>query len=1781
MSLFNKTVSPPDTKEKTLAYKSVLDSLLLQTDLLKGEYNLKKIYDTIGTGLLKAGVSSFFTVVDNKRDLITLKHFYVPDSVPRSSVNTLNNKALNKKFNIERYRNYSNLIAQKKPLFVEHRTKEFYKIFSKYKNVLALYANYNALIVPLVIKNEVIGVLEFVSPKFKNKDLELFVEFSEKLMNQISKLVLFHEATKSEKRYKDLFERSDIGYLIFNTEHKNFIDANNKIVQISEYTPDELKQLNYLLLFHKNERVKVESIISNYINNISHKSPKNVSELETILLTKKQKERIVTLSISSTDNPSDWFISVSDITEKKIIEEELKKSQEKKYQKLYSSMNEGVALHNIIHDKTGKAVDYQIIDVNPAYESITGISKSEALKHKASMLYKAGEPPYLDIFAKVAKTMKSTSFKVYFSPLKKHFTISVFSPGRGQFATVFQDISEQVKTQDDLRKSKEQFRAIAETTSDWLWEVDENGIYTYSNPKSFDILGYKPEEIIGKTPFDFMEKKEAKKILSIFTDILKKESPIENLINKTVHKNGHTVILETSGVPIYDKENNFIGYRGIDRDITKREEDKRALKHSENTLKSIFRAAPTGIGLTVNRNIKWVNEQLCEMTGYREKELVGQNGVIFYPNKKEYDRVGEIKYPQIIKTGTGTIETIWKKKNGDIINVLLSSSAIDHDNLEKGVTFTALDITNRKKAELALSKLNIGLEKKVKERTQKLKMSESRFKNLWNKAPVAYHTLNTEGIITAVNETEARLLGYKKSEMIGKPIFDFISPEQRESAKKRFEQKLAGVTVDRNIDRTYVKKDGSKIHVSIEDNRELDSDGNVVAIRTTMFDITKEYSAQIALEQSEQMLNGIVESMTDPMVMIDENRTVCWANGRAKNVLGKNIIGKKCHQVYHGSENACEICLSSKAFTDGKFHEKETKILDVHGNVRDVWSSVNIVAKHVNGKPKLVIEILRDITKRKKSENEIKRNTETRKILNKILSISLKENSIKNILEETMDCLLSVSWMALEGKGGIWLTDHNTNNLKLIVNRGIDKKTTITCSSLPGGICVYGNEGDGAKDNNAGNVQKHYCAPIVLKHLTLGAINLYLKPEYVVDKKDISFLKSVANVLANVIEKNNTKTKLLKSEERYRGLINNARDGVVVIGLDGKFKFSNSAFSLISGYKQKELSDINFFDIIHPSDQEKFKQFFEREKNPNNRKEIIEFKIIDKAKNVKYVSYFGSQILKNSKLNGFQAIIRDINENKLLQKKIEYSKNHYEQIIDTIQDSICVIDNNFRITGCNKAFANNVGMNIEKIINKKCKNILPRFNKGFFSEICCSAESIKKNECLIINAFETGQAASLIKTTKTANLENVYHRINMFPAKDNQGKIYQIVMTIRDVSSVHKAEEEIRKLSEFNMRILDNVPVSIMTMDKKGNITSANSFIKNISKSENHVGKNIFEIPFYKKRNLANKYQDLLTKSKAFTKSNVKTINRKGEIKYLNLTAVPLKDSEGNIEGAISMAHDNTDAVITKAKVEKLNEELEKKVVQRTWQLDHANKELSKVLDLKSKFISDASHELRTPLTIAQGNLDLAIQEAKHAKKEVPELYNIVCREIRQMADILGDLTMLTNADSQTEYLAYEPIDINKLLLEVSSSLSVLAKPKNIKISTKNTEKGLTIKGDEDKIEKLLINIVRNAIKYTGKNGKINLQTEVGENEVRIIIEDNGIGIPEQDLPYIFERFYRVDKARSRTEGGTGLGLSICKWIAEAHGGYINVQSKINKGTKFIVHLPKEHKKTQITPSLF
>ena len=224
------------------------------------------------------------------------------------------------------------------------------------------------------------------------------------------------------------------------------------------------------------------------------------------------------------------------------------------------------------------------------------------------------------------------------------------------------------------------------------------------------------------------------------------------------------------------------------------------------------------------------------------------------------------------------------------------------------------------------------------------------------------------------------------------------------------------------------------------------------------------------------------------------------------------------------------------------------------------------------------------------------------------------------------------------------------------------------------------------------------------------------------------------------------------------------------------------------------------------------------------------------------------------------------------------------------------------------------------------------------------------------------------------------------------------------------------------------------------------------------------------------------------------------------------------------------------------------------------------------QFSSDASHELRTPLTVLKGQSELTLGKERKPK-EYQEVISSNLEEIQYMSKVLEDLFMLSKSDENQIALDYESVDLKLLIEEICRHAQIIASEKNIKIITAYIER-IQVYGDPVRLRQMIWNVIINGIKYTQPDGEVTVSLQEKKDIALITIQDNGIGISNSDLPLIFNRFYRVDKARSREEGGTGLGLSICKFIVDAHKGSIDIESTLGEGTKFKIKLPKQNLST-------
>ena len=423
---------------------------------------------------------------------------------------------------------------------------------------------------------------------------------------------------------------------------------------------------------------------------------------------------------------------VLDITERKEAEAALRESEEK-YRILFNRMAEGNALHEIVYDPSGNPVEYRILDMNPSFEGITGLGREEVIGKTSQEAYGTVTPPFLDIYARVADSSEPEVFESYFEPMKKHFAISVYSPGKGRFATIFQDITERKLAESILRESEEKFHSMVDTSPDIIWEIDRQGNFTYISSQCREQLGYLPEELIGNPFFSIIRPESVPEITSLFSAHVQDNSSFATLEVPSLRRNGSPCIIEIRSVPIRRNNGDLTGFRGIARDITERKQAEVALLENKVRLATAMDVAElVDWDYDVASGMFMFDDRFYALYGTTaEREGGNLMSAEVYMREFVYpeDRPAVLAaLRKILATTdpayTGQVEHRITPRDGSIRTIIARFVPVIGPEGRVIRTYGAnQDITDRKMMEEEVRSLNRVLEQRVAERTDQLNTS--------------------------------------------------------------------------------------------------------------------------------------------------------------------------------------------------------------------------------------------------------------------------------------------------------------------------------------------------------------------------------------------------------------------------------------------------------------------------------------------------------------------------------------------------------------------------------------------------------------------------------------------------------------------------------------------------------------------------------------------------------------------------------------------------------------------------------------------------------------------------------------------------------------------------------------------------------------------------------------------------------------------------------------------------------------------------------------------------
>lgn len=481
------------------------------------------------------------------------------------------------------------------------------------------------------------------------------------------------------------------------------------------------------------------------------------------------------------------------------------------------------------------------------------------------------------------------------------------------------------------------------------------------------------------------------------------------------------------------------------------------------------------------------------------------------------------------------------------------------------------------------------------------------------------------------------------------------------------------------------------------------------------------------------------------------------------------------------------------------------------------------------------------------------------------------------------------------------------------------------------------------------------------------------------------------------------------------------------------------------------------------------------------------------------------------------------------------SKNYVDNVIRSMTDLLIVLNPDGTIRSVNHAALTLLGYEEQELLDQDATLLFPPHDNPLGGET-------------YQNMLRQGSIHQMATTYLAKDGRTFPIFWSAAVMRGEAGHIEGIACVAKDMTVLKQEEEQIR----LQGTALESAANAVMIMNRIGRITWVNPSFTSLTgyASEDVIGQNIRNLnaeqrdqPFYQ-----NQWQTIM-RGKVW---HGESTNRKkdGTLYTEEETITPVRDRNGEISHFVSIKQD-----VTKRK-------------QAVETIQDAHQKLKALDQLRSQFFADISHELRTPLTVIRGEAEVTL---RGKDKPISEYRNTLERIVQlssQMNKLVGDILFLARSESGTLQMDLKPTPLAPLLEDVRRETNILAQSRNMAVTCEGLSHDVLMQGDTERLKQLFMILTDNAVKYGRKDGMIVIRLETMDREAHITVADNGLGIPETDLPHVVKRAYRVWRGRPSAVGGAGLGLPIAKWIAEAHHGTISIASILHRGTTVTVRFP-------------
>ncbi|HDN27545.1 MAG TPA: PAS domain S-box protein, partial [Thioploca sp.] len=846
-----------------------------------------------------------------------------------------------------------------------------------------------------------------------------------------------------------------------------------------------------------------------------------------------------------------------------------------------------------------------------------------------------------------------------------------------------------LKYMQKYKKSEQRFRSIVESSFDWVWEIDKNGVYTYASPKAKDILGYEPEELIGKMPFDLMPPEEAQRVSTIFKNIVKTHQPITALENTNVHKEGRHVIIETNCVPFFDTKGELLGFIGIDRDITERKQAEKTLQESEEKFRNLVETINDWLWEIDENNIFTYSSPLSrELLGYEPDELKGKSLLDFIPDD-EAQQVEEIlKYSAENHESFVGMENIVFHKDGQEIFMDSSGTPIfDSEGHFRGYRGIGRDITERKLVEDTFIKAKRTLQARnrfnnllVRSTTEAQLLSEICRLIVkiagYNLSWVGFANEDQEKSVTAVAQygyedgyLEALTLTWADGEKGQNPMGTAIRSNKPAVVQNILENPNFEPWCMSALKRGYAsaislpllandKAFGALTICSTEP--EAFEDDEVRLLQNLANDLAygiialrgaaERRAAEKTLRENERFLQGVFDAIQDGIRVLDRNLNVIRVNAWMEKMYASQmpLVGKKCYAASQNRISPCSWCPSLKSIETGETYSEIVPYPSIENPLG--WNEMTTFPlKDDDGFVTGIIEYIKDITGRKQAEillEEYNRKLE-QEVEERTEAIMENNALMYATLEATADGILVVS-----NQDEILLYNQNFVDMWQIPATIFNENSNWKMMTFVSQQLKNPEQFLERAEQLRSQPEVEHCD--FLEFQDGRSYERYSKP-YQMDMKVVGRVLS----LRDITQRKQAEEALRASENKYRSILANTSQGYWLIDAESKTIEVNDSLCQMLGYTQAELigrTPIEFID--EKEDLRLFKDQIGLQQKTNQRN--YEINLIAKDGHSIPTWFNATTIRDEANFTASFAMVTDLTEHKQAEETLARAKEAAE-----------------------------------------------------------------------------------------------------------------------------------------------------------------------------------------------------------------------------------------------------------------------------------------------------------------------------------------------------------------------------------------------------------------------------------------------------------------------------------------------------------------------------------------